>query len=124
MFSRDHKNTVFWAGGLPTNVIARTRIWYNPAKHKILETDMEMNRHFVWGIDPDGEETDYNLTPGVEFDIRDIVTHEAGHVCGLADLYSDYRQALTMYGMSEYRELKKISLETGDIRGLRRIYGA
>ncbi len=122
-YSRDRKNTVFWAGGLPSNVIARTRIWYNPARHKILETDIAMNRQFTWGIDPDGEGPG-SMPPGVEFDIRDIVTHEAGHVWGLADLYSSGLRNQTMYGYSEDREVKKISLEPGDVRGLRRIYGA
>ena len=114
-FVRDHKNTVFWAGNLPSNVIARTRIWYNPAKHKILETDIKMNRHLVWGIYPD-------LTAG-EFDIRNIVTHEAGHVCGLADLGERW-SGQTMYGYSYAGDVGKVNLGAGDIRGLQRIYGA
>ncbi len=120
VFDRDRKNMVFWGKGLPNNVIARTRLWYNPGTMAILEADMKLNKNMRWGIDRDGEGTGSNIRG---FDINDIVTHEAGHVCGLADLYQDAWKDQTMYGYSRAGETKKISLEPGDIAGVRYLYG-
>ncbi len=56
-------------------------------------------------------------------DIRNIATHEAGHTLVLSDLYQGRYAGMTMYGYSEYGEVKKISLESGDIAGLHKLYG-
>ena len=57
------------------------------------------------------------------FDIQNIGTHEAGHVVGLADLYENQYNELTMYGYSDIGETQKCSLETGDILGAQKLYG-
>ena len=117
----DFVNTVSWRRIVPPKVIAVTYIWYDPVTMEIIDCDVIMNTKHDWGIDPDGE-----LEDGVtieEFDVRNIVTHEAGHVVGLGDLYDKTYSELTMYGYSEEGETKKTSLEDGDKLGTQFLYG-
>ena len=55
--------------------------------------------------------------------MRNVGTHELGHVVGLDDLYPAQYRDLTMYGYSAAKETKKITLENGDIAGTQAIYG-
>jgi PKD repeat protein len=95
--------------------------------------DVVLNLMRRWAIDPDGEGP---LNPEGTWkwfrwkwfrqkwvDVRNIVTHEAGHVVGLADLYGDVYSELTMFGYAGRQETKKISLEAGDIAGVQAVYG-
>jgi len=127
---QDGKNNVSWqviAGG---GIIAGTWLWYldnddsgtmSPGD-EILETDIVFNASQRWGIDPDGEGKAYKLTN--MFDVRNIATHEAGHVVGLDDLYDSVYSEITMYGYSAKGETKKISLEVGDVNGTKALYGS
>lgn len=126
----DGKNNVSWqviSGG--GTILAGTWIWYYDndssgtmsAGDEIKETDVVFNANQKWGIDLDGEGTAYKLNR--EYDVRDVGTHEAGHVVGLGDLYDAKYSEITMYGYSSRAETKKISLATGDIRGTQAIYG-
>ncbi len=116
----DGKNVVTWGSVSDRNVIAVTWIWYYTATGQIIDTDMIFNTYYKWGIDTDGEGP--NPMPASTFDIRNIGTHEAGHVCGLGDIYDPAYSAMTMYGYGSYGEVKKISLEPGDITGIRALY--
>jgi len=110
----DYDNTVSWRRVVPPRVIAVTFIWYDPGTGEMVDCDVVMNTNKKdWGI-------------GIEdaFDVCNIVTHEAGHVVGLADLYDDIYSELTMYGYSSEGETKKISLENGDKLGAQELYGA
>lgn len=125
----DGKNNASWqviAGG--GGIIAGTWIWYldnddsgtmSPGD-EILETDIVFNASQKWGIDLDGEGTAYKLTN--QYDVRDIATHEAGHVVGLGDLYQNKYSEITMYGYSSKSETKKISLAVGDVNGTMALY--
>ena len=62
--------------------------------------------------------------PHGAYDVRNIATHEVGHVCGLADLYTARSSEQTMYGYGGIGEVKKDSLASGDIAGLQKLYGA
>ena len=108
-----------------SNIIAVTTYWVNRATKAFVETDIKMNDNdqyqMIWGIDPDGE----GPTPLTNaYDIRNIATHEIGHVCGLGDLYGTRDKELTMYGYGAQGEVKKDSLALGDIAGLQKLYGA
>jgi hypothetical protein len=116
----DYVNIVSWRMVVPPRVIAVTFIWYDPNSYEIVDWDMVMNTMQKWGIDPDGEGPQ-SLKRA--FDVRNIVTHEAGHVVGLDDLYEDIYSELTMYGYSSKGETKKISLENVDIAGCQDRYG-
>jgi len=81
----------------------------------MVDADMVLNSYYKWGI-ADGDETINDLVG--KFDIRNIVTHEAGHWIGLDDIYDSQYWAMTMYGYTTYGEEIKRSLEPGDIAGV------
>lgn len=116
------RNDVFWGPIEDRNVIAVTTVWYTRGSKEIVEADIQLNAYLTWGIDANGEVPGYALANA--YDVRNIVTHEAGHVCGLADLYAVRASELTMYGYGGLGEVKKDSLEAGDVAGLRKLYGA
>jgi hypothetical protein len=86
-----------------------------------LEADIEFSTAYSWGIDPDGDGGS-SLGPST-FDIRNVGTHEVGHVVGLADLYRSNYSQLTMYGYAAPMETLKRSLQTGDMLGTERLCG-
>lgn len=112
--ANDGMNLVFWKpmGEDRSNIIAMTTIWHTRRTKQITETDIQMNGDMPWGIG----------VPNA-YDIQNIATHEAGHVCGLADLYGPRDGELTMYGYGSLGETKKRSLEPGDVAGLQKLYG-
>ena len=117
----DLLNTVTWRRMVPPRAIAVTYIWYVSDTGEVIDCDVVLNTKHKWGIDPDGESEEFTLRRA--FDVRNIATHEIGHVVGLADLYDGIYSELTMYGYGEKGETKKISLENGDVLGCREIYG-
>lgn len=114
----DHRNVITW-GRAQKGVIAYAVIWYVTSTGEIVDADIVLNSYYRWGI-ADGNEGTADLSG--KFDIRNIVTHEAGHICGLADLYDNKYSAMTMYGYSKYGEELKRSLEPGDIAGVQKVY--
>jgi len=115
----DRRNVVTW-GRLRKGVVAVTYLWYLTDTGELVDADIVFNSYYRWGIDPDGEGSDYQLTGA--FDLQDIATHEVGHFTGLDDLYNDNYWAMTMYGYADFGETYKISLERGDVAGARAIY--
>jgi hypothetical protein len=107
----DGTNRIVW-GALQPGVIAVTYLWYNPATKQIVEFDMVFNTYYPWSLT--GEST--------KMDVRNIATHELGHN-GLNDLRAPKDSALTMYAYSSLGETDKQTLGTGDILGIREIYG-
>jgi hypothetical protein len=116
----DYKNVVTWGTLSDKRVIAVTNIWYYTSTGQIVDSDMIFNTYYKWGIDQDGEGGTYSLT--TTFDIQNIGTHEAGHVCGLNDIYDSMYSAMTMYGYGSPGEVYKISLAAGDVAGIQAIY--
>ncbi len=98
---------------LPENVIAITTVWWSPRGRQIVEFDMVFNDYWFWG----------NADSGTCMDVQNIATHEMGHAVGLADLYTDSCNEVTMYGYSDVNETIKRTLEQPDIDGLTSIYG-
>jgi hypothetical protein len=83
--------------------------------------DIEFSTAYKWGIDPDGEGG--QTLDSSTFDVRDVGTHEVGHVVGLADLYQTNYSELTMYRYAAPAETLKRSLQNGDILGTQKLYG-
>jgi hypothetical protein len=107
---RDRYNVVSW-GRYQAGVIAVTYIWYSG--NQIIETDCRMNTYYRWSLSGQSG----------RMDVQNIMTHEFGHWCGLADLYSDADYWLTMYGYSNYAITYQRTLGVGDINGLQAVYG-
>lgn len=119
-YELDDQNTVSWVKFIPRDYIAMAVMWYDddstsPTYMKIYEVDIVFNTFHNWGINPTKRDR--------AFDIRNIATHEFGHPTGLDDLYDDIYSELTMYGYSSKGEIKKCSLEGGDIAGAQVLYG-
>jgi hypothetical protein len=113
-YGYDGKNTLFFGGSLGSGIIAQTTVWYYSISRKIVEFDIEFNNDFQWGNATENES---------KMDLEGIATHELGHGIGLADLYTTLCREVTMYGYSTEGEYKKRTLESGDLIGLRKIYG-
>lgn len=107
---RDGFNVVSW-GSYQAGVIAVTYIWYTG--NKIIETDCRMNTYYRWSMSGQSG----------RMDVQNIMTHEFGHWCSLADLYSDADYWLTMYGYSNYAITYQRTLGLGDVNGLQAVYG-
>lgn len=111
---QDYRNAIIF-GNYPTaGVIAVTTVWYNPATKSIVEFDIEFDTDWIWG--------DVTANSSV-MDLQNIATHEFGHGVGLADVYDNVCNRVTMYGYSDYGETIKRTLEQPDITGLRTLYG-
>ncbi len=124
----DGVNTVTWRPIQEEGVVAVTYVWFrdwdgseSPSPgDEIVEFEMIFNDLLPWGIDPDGEGRKKMRNA---YDVRNVGTHETGHVVGLDDLYHPLYKELTMYGYTKTGETKKISLEIGDIHGCQELYG-
>jgi hypothetical protein len=116
----DYKNVITWASISDRNVVAMSIMWYRTSDRALLDCDIVMNTYYKWGIDRDGEGNAKTLNGA--FDIRDIITHEAGHWTGLNDLYSGPYLPMTMFGYSAFGETYKISVEKGDRDGVHQVY--
>jgi len=123
--NQDWENTIAWVSMDSSNIIAMCTFWYYVNTKELFEFDIEFNTEFEWGINGVTIEGANEASGDPSFmDIRNIATHEAGHTLVLDDLYQNQYAEMTMYGYSEYGEVKKISLEPGDITGLQKLYGS
>jgi len=109
-----------WGNYPQAGVIAVTTIWgyfYGPpGKREIVEFDILFDTDYLWG---DAEEG--GCAP-VVMDLQSIASHELGHGAGLVDLYESSCSEETMYGYSEYCEVKKRDLGIGDMTGIDELY--
>jgi len=120
----DGVNVVGW-GNISTQypgAIGVTTVWYYryvKGEKLIVDCDTELNTDvlFAWS-----EGFPYGDTSKYDVDVQNIMTHEAGHWLMLLDLYDDAASEQTMYGIADELELKKITLESGDIAGIQAIY--
>jgi hypothetical protein len=96
---------------------AITKIWYNKKNGHILGADMQFNGT----MDPFGECLDKDGCAGSALtDLRNVVTHEAGHFLGLA--HSDEPDS-TMWCDAAPGDVDKRDLDVDDVAGLCAIYG-
>ena len=111
----DSKNEVVFGNLGDSRIIAQCTYWYYLGSKHLADFDIVFNTQFVWGdatVDPE------------KMDLQNIATHELGHGFGLGDLYQSKLSALTMYGYASEGQVNKRTLESGDIAGIRALYGA
>lgn len=102
------------------NAIAYNRIWTYSGTNIIADSDVCYNTRNQWTLD-------WGKANWPTVDVQSIALHELGHSVGLSDLYllpendprsQDWYQTMNSYdGRQRY-------LGSGDIAGLRQIYGA
>ena len=113
-------------------VIALTTVSYVASTGEIVDADMELNAWGGSGPSPpgyyftcvDGTVCDPRFPPQtgcVSTDVQDVVTHEAGHVLGLA--HSPDPTA-TMFASAPLSEISKRTLAPDDVSGICSIYPA
>lgn len=102
---------------LDSGTVAVTVVWGifsgSQSTREIFEWDMVFNDGLA---EPWGE----GLDDG--WDVLEIATHEIGHSAGLGDLYTSSATEQTMYGYASVGEIKKRTLESGDIAGIKALY--
>ena len=125
----DYQNVIGWAylsADYP-DAIAITIVWATRGRKLIVDCDTVLNtdNNFAW------TQVNYIFnpntvlltdTPKYDVDVQNIMTHEIGHWLQLNDLYSSTGIEQTMYGFAGDRELKKRSLELGDLTGIQNVY--
>jgi hypothetical protein len=84
----------------------------------IVENDIVFNTRPTWYTYPE----DY--CPADGGDVQAIGCHEMGHCLQFLDLRESYQSEQTMFWAAYRGETKKRSLASGDVRGIRYIYGA
>ncbi|TKJ36254.1 MAG: hypothetical protein CEE38_12630 [Planctomycetes bacterium B3_Pla] len=106
----DETNTISW-GTIdgPGGTIAMTSFSFWPHTKELVEFDLIFDKDEDW------------TTTG--FDIQGVATHELGHTLVLDDLRSPRDGALTMHAYTWPGDTWKQTLGSGDIRGIRAIYG-
>ena len=123
--SPDYTNELVFGDYPEENVIAVTIVWGYfigpPGQREIIEFDIMFDTDFTWGYAGPTSETSLGDTSIM--DLQNIATHELGHGVGLADLYDDECSEQTMYGYATEGETKKRTLNTGDITGIKALYG-
>ena len=99
-----------WVYGNGT--IAITFNWFDPTSGEIGESDLMANgQDYTWTTG----------STGVQTDVRNFLTHEAGHYLGMD--HSLDTEA-TMFATGTTGETKKRDLDADDIAGVQSIYGA
>ncbi len=116
----DNLNEYSFANYADSNTIAVTVVWGYffgpPQTRELIEYDILFNTNYTWG--------DADVSGSSVMDYLNIAVHETGHGAGLGDVYDTVCGEVTMYGLSDYGETKKRTLEQPDIRGLQKLYGA
>lgn len=115
--SPDNVNEIYFGSIAESGAIAVTIVWGYfggpPPRRQLIEWDMIFDQvDFDWSTVGESNKMDFD----------NIATHELGHSCGLADLYTSDCLQQTMYGIASEGETNKRILECGDITGIRELY--
>jgi hypothetical protein len=100
-------------GPTKQGVIGVTSIWYYSSTGQVVEVDTLFSTNYDWSTT--GESG--------KMDLVNIATHEFGHWLVLEDMYNKPANKQTMYGYSTTEETIKRTIESGDVAGIKTIYG-
>lgn len=110
---RDGVNQLAWVNLGTGGTIAVTTTWYSRLSGLAVESDGQYNTYYPWATDGRAG----------AMDVQNIVAHEVGHTFGLDHPKGKDIGCLTMYAYGSLGETQKRTLGTGDILGIRAIYG-
>lgn len=116
----DYRHELVFGDLGTTGTIAQITAWITRGSKIIVDFDIVFNTNYDWGNPGVTSNTKYSVT---YMDTWSIVTHELGHGVGLGDLYQDQWYWQTMYGFADFGQTWKRTLESGDIAGLKALYG-
>jgi len=112
----DGINTVSWGTvDGPGGAVAVTYYWYYTNTKELIDVDTIFDVAEPWSISLE--------VPSDKFDVWNTAAHEAGHFLVLQDLNSPRDGALTMHAYTWLGDSLKRTLGSGDILGVRAIYG-
>jgi len=114
--SPDGKNEVMFGSIDSSGAIAVTYVWrvyISPTQKEIIEFDALFDDEFLWG--------DATINPNL-MDLQNIATHEFGHAAGMGHPNNGCTEE-TMYAYASESETKKRTLNAGDIKGIKALYG-
>src|SRR3990172_12029544 len=86
---------------LPSDSIGVTFTWYDTVTGAITDSDIRLNTNYSWSASG----------ASGSMDVQNIVTHEAGHILDLEDLYGSADTEKTMYGFASAGGTKKRALD-------------
>lgn len=113
----DGKNIIAW-GRTNGSALGVTYIRYYTSTGLVVDVDTIMNKKFPWRWSNSA-----SCAYTEAYDAENIMNHELGHWIGLDDEYdTGPHQHATMFGYGAKGEVKKITLEDGDITGTYLIY--
>lgn len=119
----DGQNIIAW-NRLSLSTLGATYIRYNPDTGAVVDVDTIMNSRHAWTwTNPSSVNVDQQCAATNAYDAQNILVHELGHWMGLRDLYGSQDEDNTMFGYASKNELKKDTLEQGDLDGTIQIYG-
>jgi len=112
--SSDGLNVIVAENLGPNEQFAYLRNVYYLSTGEIIDSDMVLNKYYPWSS---------TGAPGTA-DVQNVVTHEAGHMLMLNDLWGSSNTEKTMYGyVNPDGETKKRTLDYDDMLGMQYIYG-
>jgi hypothetical protein len=115
---RDGRSVVCWRNftGPGATFPAVVYVWDNG--QDVVEADIVLNSGRAFGIGAELQPGEERVLEHMLFDLQSVVTHEVGHVLGLADRDDEASEGSTMHDGLRMRELRAQTLATGDRNGL------
>ena len=118
---QDGQNTVSWRnlGSNAADTFAQSVLTYDKGTGRIFDVDIELNSVNVFAILPEGEDNNFDS----RVDVQAVVTHEVGHLLGLAH-ENRFGPQVVMFFSDTSGNTTHRTLTSDDRDGVRAIYAA
>ncbi len=118
---QDHRNTVVWTnlGSSASDTFAQSILTYSTSTGEIADVDIQLNSANAWAILPSGQDDPFDF----RVDVQAVVTHEVGHLLGLAH-ENRFGSQVVMFFSDTTGNTTHRTLTSDDRDGLLAIYGS